>query len=108
MKIRNALLMGSSILLTLSASAQTIVYLGGSGTGHYSTLQAAVNALPSGGGEVQIEAGTYTGQTTISKPNVWLIGEGSVSNTILTDNLSAAGAGSDQASSTIIVSNKAT
>src|SRR5580692_9282011 len=101
MKIRNTLLMGSSILLTLSASAQTIVYLGGSGTGHYSTLQAAVNALPSGGGEVQIEAGTYTGQTTISKPNVWLIGEGSgASSTVLTENYSAAEKCSDEASST--------
>jgi len=109
MKIRNALLIASSVLLAFSASAQTIVYLGGSGTGHYSTLQAAVNALPSGGGEVQIAAGTYTGQTTISKPNVWLIGEGSAaSSTVLTDNLSAGGTGSDEASSTVIVTKTAT
>jgi len=109
MKIRGIFVIGAALLFSaLGASAQTIVYLGGSGTGHYTTLQAAVNALPSTGGEVKIETGTYTGQATISKPNVWLLGQGTVSNTILTDNLSAAGAGSDQASSTVIVSNKAT
>jgi len=109
MKIQIAIIAGAALLLSLSAAAQTIVYVGGSGTGHYTTLQAAVNALPSAGGEVEIEAGTYKGQTTITKPNVWLIGEGSsASSTILADNLSAAGTGSDKASSTLIVTTTAT
>jgi pectin methylesterase-like acyl-CoA thioesterase len=109
MKIRGIFVIAAVFLLSaLGASAQTIVFLGGTGTGHYTTLAAAVAALPSAGGEVKIEPGTYTGQATISKPNVWLVGQGTVSNTILTDNLSAAGAGSDQASSTVIVTKAAT
>jgi pectin methylesterase-like acyl-CoA thioesterase len=109
MKIRGLLIIGAALLTTLGARAQTIVFLGGSGTGHYTTLQAAVNALPSSGGEVKIETGTYTGQTTITKPNVWLLGQGSnADDAILTDNLSAGGTGSDKASSTVIVSNTAT
>jgi pectin methylesterase-like acyl-CoA thioesterase len=81
----------------------------GTGSGDYTTLQAAVNALPSNGGEVEIMAGTYKGQTTITKPNVWLIGEGSsASSTVLADNLSAAGTGSDEKSSTLIVTTTAT
>jgi pectin methylesterase-like acyl-CoA thioesterase len=108
MKIRGLCIISALLFAASSLSAQTIVFLGGTGTGHYTTLQAAVNALPSTGGEVKIEAGTYTGQTTISKPNVWLLGQGTVSNTILTDNLSASGAGSDQASSTVIVTKAAT
>jgi len=104
-----ALIFAGALLLTLSAGAQTIVYVGGSGTGHYSTLQAAVNALPSNGGEIQIAAGTYKAQTTITKPNVWLIGEGSSpSATVIEDNLSAAGTGSDKGSATLVVSNAAT
>ncbi len=109
LKTGKGILAAASLLLSVSAGAQTIVYVGGSGTGHYSTLQAAVNALPSGGGEIQIAAGTYTGQTTIAKPNVWLIGEGSsISSTVLADNLSAAGTGSDKGSATLIVTNAAT
>ncbi len=112
MKIRGLFLIVAALLFLSTASiasATTIVYLGGSGTGHYTTLQAAVNALPSTGGEVEVETGTYTGQATISKPNVWLIGQGSnADDAVLTDNLSAAGTGSDEASSTVIVTNAAT
>lgn len=109
MNIRALCFLAASLVFALSASAQTIVYVGGSGTGHYSTLQAAVNALPSTGGEVQIAAGTYTGQTTIAKPNVWLKGEGSgASSTVLTENYSAGEKGSDEASATLIVTNAAT
>ena len=96
------------LLLPTSLFAVTTVVVG-TGSGDYTTLQAAVNALPSTGGEIEIEAGTYKGQTTITKPNIWLIGEGSsASATVLADNLSAAGTGSDQASSTLIVTTTAT
>lgn len=91
------------------AGAETIVYVGGSGTGHYTTLQAALNALPSTGGEVEVEPGTYTGQATVSKPNVWIIGQGtSASATVLTDDGSITTSGSDEASATLNVTNAAT
>jgi len=99
----------AAFLLPLGASAQTIVYLGGSGSDHYTTLQAAVNALPSTGGTIEVEPGTYTGQTTINIPNVFLIGQGTApSATILTADGAASISGSDQASSTLQVDNGAT
>jgi pectin methylesterase-like acyl-CoA thioesterase len=109
MNLRATLLVSAAFLLALPVGAQTIVYVGGSGTGHYSTVQAAVNALPSTGGEIKVEPGTYTGQATISKPNVWLIGQGgSASATVLTGDGSAPTSGSDQASATVQVDQSAT
>jgi len=96
------------IFLAAGSAFATTVFVGGSGTGHYSTVQAAVNALPSTGGTVEVEPGTYTGQVTISKPGVSLIGEGSsASATIISDDLSAQEAGSDIASATVIVTSAA-
>jgi pectin methylesterase-like acyl-CoA thioesterase len=109
MKRIDAILLATVPFLTLAARATTIVYVGGTGTGHYTSLQAAVNALPSSGGEIEVEAGTYTGQATISKPNVWLIGEGSSpSATVLTASQSSSTAGSDEASATVNVTKAAT
>lgn len=100
--------MGLAMLLTAGCMYGTTVYVGGSGTGHYSTVQAAVNALPSTGGIVEIAAGTYTGQVTISKPGVSLIGEGSsASATVISDDLSASEAGGDIQSATVIVTSAA-
>ena len=108
MKLTKIVPISVVLLCALGSGAQTVVYVGGSGSGHYSTLQAAVNALPSAGGEVKIAAGTYTGQTTISKPNVWLLGQGSsASDTVLTDDKSSSGS-SDEASATVNVTNAAT
>ena len=92
---------------TLTPAFATTVYVGGSGTGHYSTIQAAVNALPSTGGTIEVAAGTYKEQVTISKPGVRLIGEGSsAASTILYDDLSSSGS-TDEASSTLIVTTAA-
>ena len=92
------------ILLCMSANAITTVTVGGTGTGHYSTVQAAVNALPSTGGQIDVTAGTYKEQVTITKPNVRLIGQGtSAASTVLTDDKAASTAGSDEASATLIV-----
>jgi len=102
-------LITTALLLPLTASAQTTVYVGGSGTGHYASVQLAENALPGTGGYIKVEPGTYTGQATISKPNTWLIGQGSsASATVLTADGSAVTSGSDQASATIDVTNAAT
>ena len=106
-KLRTCSLALALILATGSVYATT-VFAGGSGTGHYSTVQAAVNALPSNGGIVEVEPGTYTEQVTISKPGVSLIGQGSsASATIISDDLSAAKAGSDIKSATVIVTSAA-
>ena len=96
------------VLLTAGRMYATTVFVGGSGTGHYSTVQAAVNALPATGGIVEIAAGTYTGQVKISKPGVSLIGEGSsASATVISDDLSASQAGGDIPSATVIVTSAA-
>jgi pectin methylesterase-like acyl-CoA thioesterase len=97
-----------ALSLAASEALATTVYAGGSGTGHYSTVQAAVNALPSTGGTVEVEPGTYTGQVTISKPGVSLIGQGtSASATVISDDLSASEAGGDIQSATVIVTSAA-
>jgi len=110
MNLRAAVsLIAATLLSPLAITAQTIVYVGGSGTGHYSTLQAAVNALPSTGGTIEVEPGTYTGQTTIDIPNVFLIGQGtSPGATILTADGAASVSGGDQASATLQVDQAAT
>jgi pectin methylesterase-like acyl-CoA thioesterase len=89
------------LLVCLPLMATTVTV--GTGVGDYSTIQAAVNALPSTGGQIDVTPGTYKQQVTITKPNVRLIGQGSSrSATVLTDDLSSSGS-SDQASSTLIV-----
>ena len=112
MKIRSTLLMASSLsfLSALGAKAQkpssTLVAAALDTTLQHFRPRATHSST---GGEVQIAAGTYTGQTTISNPTSGLSAKAAEpSSTVLTDNLSAAGTGSDQASSTFIVTNAAT
>lgn len=45
-------------------------------TGAYRSVQAAVDALPTQGGVIEISAGAYREKLTIAKPNVRLIGKG--------------------------------
>jgi len=94
--------------------AATVVYAGGTGTGHYSTVQAAVNALPSAGGTVYVEPGTYKEQVTVNIANVSIIGLGTAPNSVnIEDDLNAqesngsGGTLGDQGSSTIIVTSYA-
>ena len=102
------LILAIPMALASTAVSATTVYVGGSGSGHYSTIQAAVNALPSTGGTIEVTAGTYKEQVTISKPGVRLIGEGSsAAATVLYDDLSSSGS-TDLASSTLIVTKAAT
>jgi hypothetical protein len=60
---------------TASVGASTNV-VAADGTGNYSTLSAALVALPVTGGSIYIKPGTYTGQNAISYPNVALRGLG--------------------------------
>jgi sugar lactone lactonase YvrE len=55
------------------------------GTGNYTSLSAALAALPVTGGTLYLKPGTYTGQNAISYPNVRLRGlGGNAANVILT------------------------
>ncbi|SNS24096.1 Ig-like domain (group 3) [Granulicella rosea] len=60
------------------------------GTGNYTTVQAAVNALGTTGGSVYIKPGTYTGFVAVVQPNVSLRGlGGDPTQVILTKNAGA-------------------
>ncbi|MEO7494940.1 MAG: pectinesterase family protein [Massilia sp.] len=86
-RVRQAGLIITLLLTASAAQAITKVYVGGTGTGHYATVQAALNALPSDGGEIAVAPGTYKEQVTITKPNVRLIGQGSSATaTVITQN----------------------
>jgi pectin methylesterase-like acyl-CoA thioesterase len=60
---------------TTAGIGATQMLVAADGTGNYSTVQAAVNALPSGG-SVYIRPGTYPGFISVVQPNVALRGLG--------------------------------
>jgi pectin methylesterase-like acyl-CoA thioesterase len=60
---------------TTAAVGATQTLVAADGTGNYSSVQAAVNALPSGG-SVYIKPGTYNGFITVVQPNISLRGLG--------------------------------
>ncbi len=87
------------------------------GSGNFNTVAAAVAALPATGGSIYIAPGTYSGQFTISYPNVALRGlggdptkvvmtaEGGAFNAPLPPGVPAGnnGASGDQGSATVVV-----
>jgi hypothetical protein len=60
---------------TTAAVGATQFLVAADGTGNYTSVQAAVNALPTGG-SVYIKPGTYTGNITVVQPNLALRGLG--------------------------------
>jgi len=60
---------------TTAAVAASQMLVAADGSGNYTNVQAAVNALPSGG-SIYIKPGTYTGDITVVQPNVALRGLG--------------------------------
>jgi pectin methylesterase-like acyl-CoA thioesterase len=63
--------------VTTAAVGATQMLVAADGTGNYTGLQAAINNIPaSGGGQVYIKPGTYTGDVTVVQPNVSLRGLG--------------------------------
>ena len=87
------------------------------GSGNFTNVASAVAALPATGGTIYIRPGTYTGQFTVSYPNVSLRGLGGIAqNVIVTAEAGAFsaplptgvapgnnGAQGDQGSSTVVV-----
>jgi len=69
---------------TASVGASTNV-VASDGSGNYTSLTAALAALPISGGTIYLKPGTYTGQNAISYPNVYLRGlGGNPANVLLT------------------------
>jgi len=68
----------------------TVLTVGGGASGSFSTVQAAVNALPATGGTININSGTYREVVHINTANVRLVGLGaSPSNVVITFDNSA-------------------
>jgi pectin methylesterase-like acyl-CoA thioesterase len=62
---------------TTAAVGATQMLVAADGTGNFTGLQAAINAIPAtGGGTVYIKPGTYTGDVSVVQPNVSLRGLG--------------------------------
>jgi pectin methylesterase-like acyl-CoA thioesterase len=101
---------------TAAVGASTNV-VAADGSGNYSTVAAAVAALPATGGTIYVAPGTYSGQFTISYPNVALRGLGGDATKVIMTAESGAfsaplpagvtagnnGAQGDQGSATVVV-----
>jgi hypothetical protein len=61
---------------TTAGLGATQVLVASDGTGNYTSVQSAVNALGASGGAVYLKPGTYTGDVTVVQPNVSLRGLG--------------------------------
>jgi polygalacturonase len=103
---------GTLTVTPSSGTAKTVTLLGSKftvaqdGSGDFSTVQAAINALPAGGGVIGIKPGTYTEVVNVVNPNVQLRGLGSdPSQVVITyDNYNGNSGGSTSASATVTVS----
>ncbi len=57
--------LAATVLLAPGASAATTVTVAADGSGNYTTVQAAVNAVAAGSSTINIKPGTYRGVVTI-------------------------------------------
>jgi len=62
--------------ITTAPVGASQVVVAADGTGNYTTVQAAVNAVGAGGGSIYVRPGTYTGMITVVQPNVSIRGLG--------------------------------
>jgi pectin methylesterase-like acyl-CoA thioesterase len=91
---------GALVAATLSAPsafAATTVTVASDGSGNYTTVQAAINAVPSGNSStytINIKAGTYRETISIpsTKPYISLVGTGSSASSVVLVQNHAAGA----------------
>jgi len=87
---------------TTSAVGPTQNVVAADGSGNYTTLGAAIAALPGTDGTIFVRPGTYTGQNVISQANVQLRGlGGDPTKVVLTGSQDSQETGSDQASATL-------
>jgi pectin methylesterase-like acyl-CoA thioesterase len=75
----------SSASSDLCSGAARVIIVDSQGSGQYKTIQAAIDSIPSNNTQViqvNVKAGTYAEQVTISKPFVCLVGESTSATTI--------------------------
>jgi pectin methylesterase-like acyl-CoA thioesterase len=109
MSLRILVVLSVGVFAVSLAQGTTILTVAADGSKEYKTVQSAVNALPSSGGEIQIWPGTYKEVVNIAKPNVQLRGQTSTaSQIVITYDNAAANTGSTSKSATVTVTNAAT
>ncbi|PSJ38133.1 pectinesterase family protein [Allosphingosinicella deserti] len=101
-----ALCIAGSLLISAAApAAARDLIVSSNQTGAYRSVQAAIDALPSGGGIIRIAPGTWREKLTIDRPRVTLIGTGEgPAATILVYGDSAKSAGGTFNSATLTAS----
>ena len=106
---------------TTAAVGTTQNLVAADGTGNFTSVQTALNSLPTTGGSLYIKPGTYNGFVTVVLPNVSMYGLGGVPGNVVITNEDGAfsapfppgtGAGNngnsgDQGSSTMVVAREA-
>lgn len=95
----------AGLLIATTTTAQTrILRVGSSAYANFHTVQAAVDAAPTGGVTLFIEPGTYKEKLHINAPNVRFVGAGaSPADTVLTWNDSAKQAGGTSKSGSVTI-----
>ena len=102
---------------TAAAIGGTQNLVAADGSGNFTSLQAAINALPAAGGSIYVKPGTYTGFVTVVQPNVSLRGLGGDPTKVILTNEAGAfsppylagqsagnnGSTGDQGSATLVV-----
>ncbi|MEL7978075.1 pectinesterase family protein [Isoptericola sp. F-RaC21] len=76
------------------------------GTGDFTTIQEAVDAVPADNASehvITIEPGTYRERVLVDKPNVALVGAGSAEDVVIVEGVSAGEGGSHRDSATVHV-----
>ena len=106
---------------TTAAVGATQNLVAADGTGNFTSVQTALNSLPTTGGSIYIKPGTYNGFVTVVLPNVSMYGLGGIPGNVVITNEDGAfsapfpagtGAGNngnsgDQGSSTMVVAREA-
>jgi pectinesterase len=96
------------VLVSAPARAATTITVAGDGSGNYTTVQAAVNAVPANNTTattISIKKGTYTGQVTVpaNKPYLTFVGAtGVAADVVLVDDKPATIYGT-QGSATVVI-----
>jgi pectin methylesterase-like acyl-CoA thioesterase/sugar lactone lactonase YvrE len=68
---------------TVAAVGASTNVVAGDGSGNFTSVAAAIAALPNTGGTIYIRPGTYSGQFNVSYPNVSLRGLGGIAQNVL-------------------------
>lgn len=88
-----AVVLGFGLAITAAARANVVLHVAADGSAPFTTVQAAVDAVPAGATEryvINIAPGTYVEQVRVNKPMITLRGTGATPNaTVITFNQTA-------------------